>query len=103
MNVRVLFSILKQTFVNYGEHDAPRLGATLAFYTILSLSPLIILVFAIAGLVFDQSTAQTQFLSQVQTIIGVEGARAVGVMLTNAHRPTAGVMGTLIGFASLCF
>jgi membrane protein len=103
MNAKVLFSILKETFFSWNEHDAPRLGAALAFYTILSLSPLIILVLAIAGLVFDQSTAQTQFLSQVQAMIGAEGAKAIGAMLTNAHRPAAGMLGTFIGLASLCF
>jgi uncharacterized BrkB/YihY/UPF0761 family membrane protein len=43
MNARGLFSTLKDTFFNWNEHDAPRLGAALAFYTILSLSPLMIL------------------------------------------------------------
>jgi membrane protein len=97
-----LFSTLKETFFNRNEHDAPRLGAALAF-TILSLSPLMILVLVLAGLVFDQSIAQTQGLSQVQAMIGVEGARAVGAVLTNAHRPTSGVLGTVLGLLSLCF
>jgi membrane protein len=103
MNVRTLLPILKTTFNSWNTHDAPRLGAALAFYTILSLSPLVILVLAFAGLVFDRSTAQTQFLSQVQAMIGADGARAIAVMLTNAHRPATGVVGTVLGLASLCF
>jgi membrane protein len=103
MNAKGLFSTLKGTFFNWNEHDAPRLGAALAFYTILSLSPLMILVLVVAGLVFDQSIAQTQVLSQVQAMIGAEGARAVGAVLANAHRPTSGVLGTILGLLSLFF
>jgi membrane protein len=103
MNARTLVSIFKKTFNSWNAHDAPRLGAALAFYTLLSLSPLVILVLAFAGLVFDRSTAQTQFLNQVQAMIGPDGARAIGVMLTNAHRPASGVVGTILGLASLCF
>jgi membrane protein len=103
MNTRNLLSIFKETFFNWNKHDAPRLGAALAFYTILSLSPLMILVLALAGLVFDQSTARTQVLNQMQAMIGAEGARAIGVMLTNAHRPASGMLGTGLGLLSLCF
>jgi membrane protein len=103
MNAKGLFSTLKETFFNWNKHDAPRLGAALAFYTILSLSPLMVLVLALAGLVFDQSIVQTQVLSQVQAMIGAEGARAVGAVLANAHRPTSGVLGTILGLLSLCF
>ena len=103
MNSKGLISIFKETFSNWNKHDAPRLGASLAFYTILSLSPLLILVLALAGLIFDQTTARTQVLSQVQAVIGAEGGRAVGAVLTNAHRPGSGVLGTVIGLLSLCF
>jgi membrane protein len=103
MDARTLFSLLKTTFNSWNAHDAPRLGAALAFYTILSLSPLVILVLAFAGLVFDQSTAQMQFLNQVQAMIGPDGARAIAGMLTNAHRPASDLVGTVLGLASLCF
>ena len=58
--------------------EAPRLGAALAFYTILSLAPLVILAIAIAGLIFGHSTAQSQLLGQVDSMIGRQGSEAAG-------------------------
>lgn len=62
------------------EHDALRLGAALAFYAILSLAPLVILV-AIVALIFGRSTAQNQLLGQVEGMIGPKGSEAVKVMI----------------------
>jgi membrane protein len=70
MSTKDLLSILKTTFSAWNKHEAPRLGAALAFYTILSLSPLVIIVVALAGLIFSRSTAQAHILSQVQGMIG---------------------------------
>jgi uncharacterized BrkB/YihY/UPF0761 family membrane protein len=74
-------SIAKAAFAAWNRHEAPRLGAALAFYTILSLSPLVIIVLALAGLIFSRSTAQAHLLAQVQGMIGPEGGRAVQSML----------------------
>jgi membrane protein len=86
-----LLPILKTTFTSWNKHEGPRLGAALAFYTILSLSPLVILVVALAGLIFSRSTAQSHILSQVQAMIGPEGGKAVESMLANTQKPAAGV------------
>ena len=103
MRGKDLLSIFKATFASWNRHEAPRLGAALAFYTILSLSPLVIIVVAVGGLIFSRSTAQTQILSQVQGMIGPEGGKAVESMLANAQRPAAGILGTIVGVLSLLF
>jgi membrane protein len=103
MNAKGLYSILRETFFNWNKHDAPRLGAALAFYTILSLSPLLILVVALAGFLFSRSTAQAHILSQVQGMIGTEGGKAVESMLANAQKPATGILGSIIGLLSLLF
>jgi membrane protein len=103
MGAKKLLPILKATFTGWNTHEAPRLGAALAFYTVLSLSPLVILVVAVAGLVFSRSTAQTQISSQVQAMIGVEGGKAVESMLANAQKPAAGILGSIVGLISLLF
>src|SRR5580704_4437184 len=100
---KAAFSLLKKTFSAWNRHEAPRLGAALAFYTILSLSPLVIIVVALAGLIFSRSTAQAHILSQVQGMIGPDGGRAVESMLANAQRPAAGILGTIVGLISLLF
>src|SRR3984957_2594283 len=103
MSAKTLFQILKTTFASWNRHEAPRLGAALAFYTILSLSPLVIIVLALAGLIFSRSTAQAHILSQVQGMIGPDGGKAVESMLANAQRPAAGILGTIVGLLSLLF
>jgi membrane protein len=103
MSTKDLISILKATFSAWNRHEAPRLGAALAFYTILSLSPLVIIVVALAGLVFSRSTAQAHILSQVQGMIGQDGGKAVESMLANAQKPAAGILGTIVGILSLLF
>jgi membrane protein len=103
MITKDLLSILKTTFAAWNKHEAPRLGAALAFYTILSLSPLVIIVVALAGVIFSRSTAQAHILSQVQGMIGVEGGKAMESMLANAQKPAAGILGTIVGLLSLLF
>jgi membrane protein len=103
MSTKDFLWILKTTFAAWNRHEAPRLGASLAFYTILSLSPLVIIVVALAGLIFSRSTAQAHILSQVQAMIGPDGGKAVESMLANARKPAAGILGTIVGLASLLF
>jgi membrane protein len=103
MGTKSIISILKTTFAAFNKHEAPRLGAALAFYTILSLSPLVIIVVAVAGLIFSRSTAQAHVLSQVQGMIGPAGGNAVESMLVNAQKPAAGIIGTTVGILSLLF
>ena len=66
-------NLLRRSFNQWSEHDAPRLGAALAFYAILSISPLVILSMAIISSVVDRSQAQAQLLDQVQTLVDLRG------------------------------
>jgi membrane protein len=63
MSIRDSLSITKTAFAAWNRHEAPRLGAALAFYTILSLSPLVIIVLALASLIFSRSIAQAHLLA----------------------------------------
>jgi membrane protein len=101
MRPKELLPILKTTFTAWNRHEAPRLGAALAFYTTLSLSPLVIIVVAVGGLIFGRSTAQAHILSQVQAMIGPEGGNAVELMFANAQKPAAGIVGTIVDLLSL--
>lgn len=63
---------------------APQLSATLAFFTMLSLSPLLLTATSIAGLFYDQPTAQAELVNQVRELTGEDGAKVVGQALENA-------------------
>ena len=97
--LRDVWVTLKQTFRAWSDHEAPRLGAALSFYTMLSLAPLVILVIAIASLVFGHSAAQNDIIREVQGIMGTEGAKAIETVIEHGQKPTsvlASVIGVLI-------
>jgi membrane protein len=103
MNYKTIWSMLRETFDAWNEHEAPRLGAALAFYTILSLAPLVILAIAIAGFIFGHSTAQSQLLGQVDSMIGRQGSEAVKGMIEHAREPASGTVASIIGVITLLF
>jgi membrane protein len=103
MSAKKLLSIFKAAFSGWNKHEAPRLGAALAFYTILSLSPLLILAVSLAGFLFSQSTAQAHIVSEIQGTIGSDGGKAIEAMLANAQKPATGIVGSVLGILSLLF
>ncbi len=100
---RTLWSLLTRTFSAWSGHEAPRLGAAIAFYTILSMAPLVILVIAIVALIYGHSTAQAHLLSQVDSMIGKEGSDAVNAMIQHGQKPASGVISSVLGIVTLLF
>lgn len=95
--------LLGKTWTEWNEDQAPRLGAALAYYTVLSLAPLLLLLIAIAGLVFGEEAARGQLMGQIQGMVGSEGAEAVQEMVRNASKPGSGIIASIVGFAVLIF
>ena len=103
MNYKAIWPLLRQTISAWNDHEAPRLGAAIAFYTILSLAPLVILVIAIAAFVFGHSAAQNQLLGQVESMVGRQGSEAVKGMIEQAQKPVSGAFASIIGVITLLF
>src|SRR5438876_11193622 len=101
LNLKVLGGLFKETFSHWTEDKAPRLGAALAYYTIFSLAPLLIIAVAIAGLAFGMQAAQGEIAGQIQGLVGRDGAKAIEAMIQSAHKPARGVIGSLIGVFAL--
>lgn len=98
----MIFSLLKQTGVEWIDDKAPMLGAALAYYTAFSLAPLLILSIALAGFVFGQEAARGQIFDQMRMLIGDEGARAMEDMVQNANaKPATGLVAAIVGVATL--
>jgi membrane protein len=95
--------LLKQTVNAWVDDNAPRLGASLAFYTLLSLAPLLIIVVAVAALAFGQKAAQGQLIWEIQDLVGKEGAQAIQGLIQSAYKPAAGTMATVLGLLTLVF
>jgi membrane protein len=88
---------------NWFIHNVPRLGASVAFYTLLSLAPLLIIVIAVAGAVFGKEAAQGQLVWQIQDLIGRDGAETVQTLLKGAQKPVAGSLATIFGLLTLFY
>src|SRR3954470_10569930 len=86
--------LLKQSSESWSKHKAPRLGASLAFYTLLSLTPLLLVVVAVVGLVFGHRTAQHEIVRQVQMLVGTAGAKTADALLQASHHRAQGTLAT---------
>src|SRR5260370_9232114 len=98
-----LLSLCRETGGGWTADKAPRLGAALAFYTALSLAPLIVVVLAVAGLAFGEAAVQGELEWQARDMIGPHGAAAVQALVQAAHAPGRGVIATIIGLIALFF
>jgi membrane protein len=97
------FLLFKQAFTEFGEDKAQRLGAALAYYTIFSLAPLLLIAISIAGMVFGREAAQGQIFGQLRGVLGAQAAAAVQEMVKGAAKPKSGAMATVIGIVTLLF
>ena len=97
------WGLLRTTAGEWSEDKVPRLGAALAFYSVLSIAPLLLIAIAVAALVFGREAASGQLVQEIRGVVGEEGAKAIRDMLKNAQKPGSGIFATLIGFATLLF
>jgi membrane protein len=96
-------SLLKETFKEWQNDDALDLGAALAYYTIFSLAPLLLVVISVAGLVFGREAVQGQLVGQIQGLVGRQGAEAIQTMIANAGHHGSGVVATAIAVVTILF
>jgi membrane protein len=101
--IRNAYELVRQTFADWTEDKVPRLGAALAFYTALSIAPLLVLSLRIAATFFGDDAARGEIERQMESIIGAQGAEAVQSMLENANRPDAGTAETVLSLLTLLF
>jgi membrane protein len=96
--------ILVDAWNGWNKDNAPRLGAALAYYTVLSLAPLLLVVITIAGFVFGREAVQGQIMYQISGMVGTEGGQAIETMLKNAaSQKTTGVWASILGVLTLLF
>ena len=96
MNERVtkLGLMLRQTVFDWIDDKAPQLGAALAFYTALSIAPLLVISLGIAALVFGEEAARGGVQDQMQFLVGDQGAKAIEEMISSANDTGKGVVAT---------
>ena len=97
------WTALRETVSRWSEHKDARLGAALAYYSVFSIGPLILIAIAIAGLVFGAEAVRGQVFGTLKGLLGDSGSQAIEAMLKGADRPREGAVATVIGVATLVF
>ena len=97
MNLKQIWGLVKNTFSSWSNDYAPSMGAALAYYTMFSIAPLLLIVISVAGLIFGVEAARGEIFGQLQGMMGEEGAAAVQALLESVSQPEQGVIGTVIG------
>jgi membrane protein len=95
--------IVKQTFQEFGQDKVPRLGAALAYYTIFSVGPLLLIAVAMAGIFFGQQAAQGQVSQELGKVFGSQMAQALEQVVQAAAEPKSGMIATIVGVVTLLF
>jgi len=94
------WALIKQTIKEWQEDEAPRMGASLAYYSLFSLAPLLVIVIAIIGFVYKGDTVG-QIQRQVQLLVGTDAARTIAVAIHNVGTFGHGIIATIVSFMVL--
>ena len=99
--LKTLTVLLRQAGAAWLDDDAPTLGAALAFYTLFSLAPVLIVAVSVAGFVFGDKAAQGEIVRQFQGLMGTQGATAIETILQSTNRPGLGVLATALSVLAI--
>ncbi len=103
VNPKQMLHLLKDAGIAWNTDGAASMGAAIAFYTIFSIAPLLIITMAIAGFFFGADAAQGQIYSQARSLLGEEGAAGLQGLVQSASRPTEGFLATFVGLLIMIF
>jgi membrane protein len=96
-----IIDFIKAVVEKWSNDKAPKLAASLAFYTIFSLSPLLIIIISIAGLLFGAEAARGEIVTEIEDLIGREGAQVVQTALKNSADSETGIISLVISLVTL--
>ncbi len=95
--------LLKDTLSAWQQDKGSRLAAALAYYTVFSITPLLIIIISITGLVFGERAARDEIAYQLEGLVGSEAAAMVQTMLANFENPASGIFTSIIGLGTMVY
>ena len=98
---KLIWVLIRKSAGAWIDDYAPSMGAALAFYTLFSIAPLLIIAIAVAGLFFSQEAARGEIVAQIQGLIGREGAVAVQSLLKSTNQPAQNLFATVVSVITL--
>jgi len=104
MNLRRIWRVFKETFAEWQFNEVSLLASSLAYYTVFSLAPLMVIIITILGAIYGEATAKQQTIEQLQEIVGQEGAQLLATAIANMREDTrGGVFRLIFNFAFFAF
>jgi membrane protein len=100
---RTLFRLLKEAASSWSGDHAQAMGASLAYYSLFSIAPLLLIIISVAGLFFGEDAVRGAVFDQLADLMGESGANAIGEMLTHANQPKTGGLAAALGVFLLLF
>src|ERR1044071_5987855 len=94
-----VYSLVQDSIEAWMEDYAPSMGAALAYYTLFSIAPLLLIIIALAGYFFGAEAARGEIMGQLSGLIGEDGARAVEALIKSARQPAQSMVAAAIGVA----
>lgn len=101
MSPKTAWSLASETLSSWSDDYASSMGAALAYYTMFSIAPLLLIVISVAGLFFGEQAARGEILAQLESLMGADGAHAVQALLASVNHPKAGLLATAFGVGAL--
>ncbi|WP_428979345.1 YihY/virulence factor BrkB family protein [Cupriavidus oxalaticus] len=98
---RAAFELIRESINSWIDDYAPSMGAALAYYTVFSIAPLLMIVITVAGVIFGADAARGEVVSELNGLIGTEGAEVVEDMLIAVSEPAASTVTAIIGVVAL--
>jgi membrane protein len=101
VHLKLFYRLARQSVTAWIDDYAPSMGAAISYYTVFSIAPLLIIVIAVAGLVWGRDAVQGEIVTQLTGLIGQEGAVGIQALIESANKPAKGVVATLISVGVL--
>jgi membrane protein len=103
LSANQLLDLGKEAILAWNKDDAQSMGAAIAFYTMFSIAPLLIIAIAIIGFFFGVEAAQGRIFAEINRLVGQDGASAIEGMVESASKGANGLIGSLIAIVVLVF
>lgn len=101
--LKTLFEMSRDSVLKWLEHGGAQIGASLAFYTIISIAPFLMMVIWIVGMIYGDDAAHGHIVGQIEGMVGAQSAQAIEQILVNASAPGQGMLAKTIGMGAVLF
>ena len=97
MDLKQAWPLVKKAVSSWSDDYAPSMGAAIAYYTVFSIAPLLLIIISVAGLVFGQEAARGEIVAQLGGLMGPDAAKAIEGLIISVSKPGKGIVSSIVG------